>query len=515
MRKLIFCLLSLAIASPVHAGNWWVVETDHFVVQSEGEEAEVKEFGERLERYDMAMRFMQNMPADPGIANTRLTIYRFGEPSDIASVAGASGSGIAGFFIPRASGPVAFVPLRKERERGSVGTRSGTEHQLTGEGVLFHEYAHYFMMNYFAAAYPSWYVEGFAEVYGATELLDDGAFRIGGVAKHRGAELLWLPSYPMTKLFAPEKDKKGEDRYRNYSVGWLMTHYLTFDKSRQGQLKKYLDAMNQGKTSMDAATAAFGDLNQLGRDLRKYMNSRLMGMEVKPASFTPPKVTVREMTEAEQAIFRVRARSQAGVTKSAAKGVAADARQVAANYPNDVYVQTALAEAELDADNLDAADAAVNRALAVNPDALDALIFKGRIAMKRAEKDPAFFAQARTSFVKAYKVNGNDPEALILNYQTYDKAGGTIPESAIIGLERAYQFAPYDSDVRLLLTRQLLREGKSKSARIVIVPLAFAPHASKPQQAAEKIVEAIDANKTAEALAAADKQLNEDDKKKD
>lgn len=516
MRKILIGLLALSFAVPAQAADkWWVVETDHFVVHSEGDAAEVNEFGQQLERYDMAMRFMQGMPADPGVANTRLTIYRFGEPSDMATLAGASGSGIAGFFIPRASGPVAFVPLRKERVRGSIGTRSGGEHDLTGKGVLFHEYAHYFMMNYFAAAYPSWYVEGFAEVYGATEILDGGTFRIGGVAKHRGAELLWLPSYPMTKLFAAEKDKKGEDRYRNYSVGWLMTHYLTFGQSRQGQLKNYLNAMNQGKTSMEAATMAFGDLDVLGRDLRKYLTTRLMGKEVKPAAYTAPKITVREMTPAEQAIFRVRARSQAGVSKGAAKGVASDARSIAANYPNDLTVQVALSEAELDAGNLDAANAAADRAIAINPNSIDAWLFKGKVAMKRAAKDPTFYAQARTSFAKAYKINANAPEPLILNYLTYDKAGQTIPETAIIGLERAFEFAPYDSDVRLLLSRQLLREGKLKSARTVIVPLAFAPHASKPQETAEKMVEYIDANKTAEALAAANKQLNEEEKEKE
>lgn len=507
LRGIILGILLTVLSTPAVAKEWWVSESDHFVVYSEGTEAEVKEFSERLERVDMAMRFMQNMPIETGKYPVRLTIYRFGETNDIARLAGNIGSGVAGFFIPNAAGPVAFVPTKKSRDWGAAGTRRTDAVTLDIETVLFHEYAHYFMFQHFNAAYPGWYTEGFAEVYGVIQLMENGAFRLGAPAQHRGS-FLHNDSYHVRKLFQSAKDAKPEDSYRHYTVGWLLSHYLTFEESRKGQLKKYLDALNAGTSSQDAAVAAFGDLNTLNDDLRKYLNSNLKGIEVKPANYKTPDVQIRTMTPAEIAMFDVKIRSKRGVSKKNADGVASDAKRDAANFPNDAYAQTALAEALFDADDLEGAEAAADRAIAADSNAYHAYLYKGLIEMKRAEKDKSRYAEARKWFAKAYALNNNDAAALVYNYDAYYKEGGPIAESALIGLDRAYELAPYGQELRWKLTRQLLNENRLKSARVVIGPIAFSPHGGKVQEAAAEIVNNIDANKTAEALKIANEQIS-------
>lgn len=510
LRKLLL-LLALGTSSAAHA-EWWEAKTIHFTVYSEGEAPEAKRFAERLERFAMAMRTMQRMPVKTETHEEPLTIFRWGDISDIGELAGARG--VAGFFIPRASGSVAFAPAREGRDRsGSPGTRAERANGLAPETVLFHEYTHHFMMQYFPTAYPAWYIEGFAEVYATAELLDDGTFRIGLPANHRGVALLYDSPFPVKGLF--EEKVKPEDTRHYYSVGWLLTHYLSFTPERAQQLRKYLTEVSRGAPSKEAAVAAFGDLDALNEAVTKYRKNRLMGFEVKPAGYVPPAVEVRQLNASEEAMILTKMRSSVGVTKRSAGRVAHEARERAAPYPNDAFVQLALAEAEFDDENLAAADAAANRALAAQPDLTDAMVFKGMILMKGAEKDPTLYPKAREWFVKANQINPNDPQALIANYLTFDKAGAQIPEKAVIGLERAYQLAPFDPGVRFLLARQLLRENAPRPARSILSPVAFSPHGGKTKEAAAKIIESIDAGDAPGALALADKQVAKADGEED
>jgi tetratricopeptide (TPR) repeat protein len=514
MRYLYFALLALLFAAPAQA-EWWVAETDHFVVYSESNAKDARAFAENLERFARAMRTMQNMPITPGKKPGRVTIYRTGTMTDIGRLYGDASSGVAGFYIPRASGSVAFAPAREERSR-TPGVRDDDRQQLDSEGILFHEYAHSFMLQHFPAAYPAWYVEGFAEVYSTAKFLDNGVFRIGDPAYHRANQLLYDRPFPVKKLF--EAKVKPEDTRHYYSVGWLLTHYLTFSPHRRGQLQRYLEAVNKGVPSDAAARQTFGDLDALNDELMKYMNSRLIGVEVKPANYVPPRVDIRQLTDAEAAIMPLKIRSDRGVDKKSAIAVASDARERAQRYPNDPFVQTELAEAELDADNLAAAEAAAKRALAADPASVDALNFLGQTEMKRAEKDPSHYATARSWFVKANHEDPDNAEALVENYMAFDKSGKPVPELAIIGLEHAYELAPFDPGVRLVLARQLLRENRGKSARALLFPLAYSAHGEKIREAAEKMLASIERNDLKAAIATASEQIdkadNEDDGKK-
>src|SRR3546814_13365056 len=81
-----------------------------------------------------------------GAAN-RVQVYRTGDTDNIAVFAHASGSGVAGFYIPRAGNPVAFVPAR-ERIATSKGIQAGP--RLDIRPVMLHEYTHHFMLSNFS-----------------------------------------------------------------------------------------------------------------------------------------------------------------------------------------------------------------------------------------------------------------------------------------------------------------------------------------------------------------------------
>ena len=185
-------------------------------------------------------------------------------------------------------------------------------------------------------------------------------------------------------------------------------------------------------------------------------------------------------------------------------------------YPNSFAVQLALAEAELDAKNLDAADRAADAAIALNRDSAEAYYYKGKIGLERAKTDPRQYAAARAAFTKAYDIEADHPGPLIGNYVTFSKAGGAVPETAVVGLEQAYRLAPYDDDLRIILARQLLTENKFDVAKMLLLPLALSPHESKRGKAMDEVVDQIDASNRTQAIAKIDawtKKVEEDKNK--
>lgn len=526
MRLLIAAVLStVALATPAQA-EWWEAETDHFIVYSESAAANAKEFAEKMEQLDMSLRSLQNVKFSKVTSESqKLTVFRFGDTDNIGGLVGSSN--VAGFYIPRLGGSVAFTPVKSNTRNTSalLGSKLGAtgeseKKKLDAEKVLFHEYTHHFMFQHFDAAYPKWYSEGFAETVATIVMRPDGSFHIGDPPNYRSDALFnSMLNVSIERMLTAPNKPTGEDQYSWYSLGWLLNHYLTFEPSRQGQLKQYLRAIDSGTKPADAARQVFGDLGKLQRDVMKHKGGQLPGIDVKIANFSHPIAQMRRLTPDEEAIMKVRIRSGAGVNKKLAPKAAGDARAVAANYPNSYPVQLALAEAEFDLStfepaSLSKAEAAADRALAAKPDSVEAMVYKGRVLLERGKTDKSQLAEARKWFAKAYNLDKEHPAPLYYNYLTYYEAGGAIPESAIIGLEKAYDLALYDDELKLVLARQLLAEKKGPAARSILMPLAINPEFGDSYKKYAEVSDLIASQKVDEAYKLLASTMAEDERKR-
>lgn len=480
----------LASAAPVFAADSWVEATsDHFIVYSEGTEADARSLATNLERLDGALRMIRGLPADSKAlpASTKLTVYQFGETSDIGMLAGSRG--VAGFFVPRAGRSVAFVPLRQDREFGQ-GTRTDGK-AIDPARVLFHEYTHYFMYQHAAAAYPFWYSEGFAELFGTLQLTDTG-FNLGEPPEHRAATLKTM-AIDVRKLFDPPREGDYSMVLKQYAYGWLASSYLSFEPSRKGQLADYLRRLNAGEQNLVAADKAFGNLDILQKDLDAYRKGRVRAIGVTYSNYTPPKVAVRQMSDAETAQMRIQIRSNRGVTEREARGMVGTVRDLAAKYPDSLPVLLTATEAEFDAGNYDEAERLARRALGVDARSARAQLYLARIALKRAKDDPAQFRTARAAYIAANNIDHDQPEALAGYYLTYALSGEQAPEDALIGLDRAFDLAPFDTSIRTTLAHQLLVENRDKEALILIGTITNDPHSGKRAERYRALVDKLKA----------------------
>jgi tetratricopeptide (TPR) repeat protein len=488
-RLLRLAWLALLVFAPAAArAEWREASTRHFVVYSEGSAQSTRDFATKLEKFDKAMRLRLGLnDVDFGPAN-RVTVYIVDNVDAVRRLGRFGGnSSVYGFYSGRAGGSIAVVP----RLSGASALDPAT--------ILLHEYSHHIMMQNEAIAYPAWFREGFAEFNSTARFEKDGGLGFGAAANHRAWGLLGMSPLPIETLFAPNRRKLSQPEWEAtiYGRGWLLTHYLMFEPKRTGQLAKYIVALNSGQGSLEAARSAFGDLDALDRELKDYLRQRRIPYaRIKAEALTIPPVAMRNLRPGEAAIMDLRMRSRVGVTKDDAARVARELRKAAEPWPNDPAVQSALAEAEFDAGNLDAAQAAAGRAIAAEPNNVDALIYRARVAMERARAaaapDAAAWKEVRRLIALANRADPNDAEPLILFYQSFVAQGVAPTRNAVEGLLQAHELAPQDGGLRMTVARQLLVDGKNAEARRTLNPLAFDPHGGEAGQAVAAVIARLD-----------------------
>ena len=480
------------------AENWWRASSDHFVVYSQGTQDDARKLAISLERLDQAERYMRHLkPDERAIATSeKLTIYQFGETAAIGALYGEPY--VAGFFVSRPGNSVAFVPLRANRDGGSRVDNS--KYDLMPASVLFHEYTHYFMYQHAAAAYPIWYSEGFAELF-STLVIQPRGFVLGQVPAHRQLNLKY-ETMSIARLLNPPKDFGGLTVGDVYAGGWLMTSYLTFEPSRAGQLDDYLRRLNRGETKLDAAKNAFGDLSRLTSDIDAYRRGKSRIVEVKFTDYATPETQVSPVPADMGDAMMLRIRLDRGVTRKKANGVVPMARRLAARYPDNADISIMAADAELKADNVDEAEALGKRALAASPKSAQANMMLARIAMRRAQTDPAAFKAARAHYLASNHADDKNAEALYGYYLTFVLAGQQPTEDALIALEEAFRLAQFEDTIRETLVWQLLREDRMPEAQAVFGPLVNQQHAGKKaHERWDKVATQLNAGNKVEAMA--------------
>lgn len=424
MRKMIrmLAMFGALLASMPARAAWFEATTTHFVVDADAPEARVKDFASRLERFDAALRLLYNVADDPSRKSNRVRVFAT-DRSTIVDLCHGCPSQVAGFYNPHAGGSVIFTGSLESGQNRYV---------LNSQTILLHEYSHHFMYSNYPIAYPLWYSEGFAEFNSNVDFREDGSIDFGLPANYRGEAMGWYKNsgtgITLETVLDPGKTSQlsNETLEQIYDYGWLLTHYLMLDDKHRQQLGVYLAETNKGVASVAAAEHAFGDLRALGAALERYRTGRLLPPLRVPPGTAPVSVTVTALSPGAVSMMPVHMRSSAGVTKATAKGVARDAEIRVRNFPDDPRVQDELAEAEYDAENDDAADAAADRALKVDPRDTTALLYKGRVAIRRAQhaktSDAAAWQAARAWYIKA---NHADPDAalpLLLYFASYPLA---------------------------------------------------------------------------------------------
>lgn len=468
---LLFSFSALLLLPSTALADWHVAESEHFVIYADDSEKDIRRFSENLERFHSAMEFITARELETPSPSNRLTIYVVGSGREVRRLAGDKNSNVAGFYIPRAGGSVAFVQ--------DIRFRNGYPHFSTT--VLLHEYAHHFLASSSRYGLPRWMNEGAAEFFAAASFAKDGEVLIGRAAQHRASDFAFAADVSIEELFDYDlyQENRGRRHDAFYARSWLLFHYLTFSKERAGQLSAYQLALANGTAPVTAAQEAFGDFDQLQRELDRYLKQRLMTFVLGPELIDIGEVSIRKLSEGDAKVMPLVMRSKRGVNEEQAAELVVEIREVAQEFPKDAAVLAALAEAEYDSGNLDAAISAADRALAIDPTSRNALVQKGYALFAKAgdaEDADAAYNSAMVPFSQLNGLENDHPLPLMYYYRSFVERDEAPPQNARHALERASQLAPFDHSLAMNVAIMQAREGKVAIASRTLAPVAAAPH---------------------------------------
>lgn len=465
-----------ALATPAQA-NWLRADTDNFIIYSESSERSLREFAENLQRFDATLRLRLKVAG--GKEPNRLTIYLVPRAADAGRLAsGKGGSSIAGFYSPDLEGVYAVSHREVIEFKGTSASQQ----------TLFHEYTHHFMKRYFGAAFPAWFVEGFAEFYSTTDFTGKGQYQVGRPAYFRAHGLLNMPRIPVEKLLLqqPREMRSSGQMDVYYGRAWLLTHMLYYDPDRAGQLTAYIEAINRGEEGEKAAVAAFGDLAALDRDLQRYLGRSLAFRTSADPIPIPGEIVVTVLSSAEDALVPWRLERQSARDKERLAEVRDALRKLSEVHGGaaNVWYELARAEWDMGDEKRDAATAraAAEKAVAIDPKHVRANVLLGEMMIHDLGKqdDPSTedWAAARKPIILANRTDPDDPVPLYAYYNSFLEQGMAPPKIAIAGLERAFALAPENPGVRINYAFALARGGDVDRATRLAKVVAFDPHDS-------------------------------------
>lgn len=487
-------LMSIGLIAGPASAEWLEAKNARFVIYGNVSAKEMARFADRLARFDAVMHRL--IPGPEGTSG-QLTIYMVDSTGDVRRLSNGGPSRIAGYYSASASGAYAVTP------------RTTDTPEFTQQ-VLFHEYVHHVTLGANQGYYPSWAAEGLAELFGTAVIMADGGVRVGMPNNARAYSILSNLPMPVSTLLAdrPVKDPEAVDQ--KYGRAWLLVHYLMLGGAPRGSFEQYIKLINDGVPQAEAATKAFGDVDKLDAALNRYRNGKLRTPIFAAADLQIDQPVIRQLDAGEAAMMPLRVRSATGVDAREASELVGPARRTAAEFPKHPWVQRVLAEIEFDAGNDAEAEAACDAALAIKPTDVDALLYKGRIHVRRLAKDKAATAaqwrEARSWFLKANKIDPDLALAYVLFYNSFRTARERPTANAVTGLLLAEAMVPQDNALRWQVAQAMIEKGDLTAARASLRPIAYSPHAGA-ENPARALLAVLDANPTPEAVRSAVEDL--------
>jgi tetratricopeptide (TPR) repeat protein len=341
--------------------------------------------------------------------------------------------------------------------------------------VLKHEYVHFLIHNRDRLLYPTWFDEGFADLL-ATLRVKNGTLEYG---KPMDARIGWLVNAPWlsykTVLNARDTGDFGRDRGAQfYAQSWLLVHYLNIanpDFSRKGT--DFLERREQGEPVESAFGAAFGiQVSSLSVKLQRYLSK----LPYYKGKLTKPLPTVEAKT---RPLGRSEIAAQLGVLALRTQGAEAAEHYFEAALaadPNYGSALTGVGDVHKFAGRFEQAKPYYEKAIALEPDdenhELDYAEYFLDLATRESEREGAQdserireqLVEARRHFMRAYKLNPENPEVLALNGATY-LFDGEDAAKGLESLEAAHEMLPSQAEIRHLLARGYIAAGETEKAR--------------------------------------------------
>ena len=533
--------------------DWRMAETPHVVVFSRGDEDELAATAESLEKLHFLLSVVTGRAGEPD-ETIKVAVTMIGDAGDFEQLRLTDLRWQYGpfpqafentiYFDPRAEGSVIATtktdvnlilrhsqgrPTRRDCETrfndlmgGIVLTPKGEFGEVdvdqwlsqmpvnelafcqSAQSRLYSAFAQNFLMTYYPAAYPRWFLQGFGEMF-ATMVTGEGYVEYGHVPSGYFETMEHFGDYPVSRVL-DGRYLSGQGKSWTPYHAWRMVHLLYFSEEWKPRLRAYLDAVAQGQETADAA-ALLGDPDELQNAVYFY---RARKMEYERLDFPQALVTipsVRRLTRAEAGIVRGRLElgARIEVPDEGARGRDAalarreswleSLRENAERYPALQENHLLLAEAECKAGNPQRCLVSAEAVLERNANDTRALVWKGTALAGLAATSPAMerdgrLREARRFIARANRTAPDDILPLIAFYDSFAGSGEPATDVAVGGLYMVVEAAPAAPAPRLALGRELITRDFEEEARERLLPVAKGAFETPEKEPAADLLDA-------------------------
>jgi Flp pilus assembly protein TadD len=471
--------LTLFAATPA-AAIWRKAESENFILYSRADEKKIREQITLLEDYHNFLRLLTGV-SDPPSPN-KLPVYLVRGRAELRSVRNLP-KDAAGFYSSSSSGIAAFSDDKGARD--------------SAEQILLHEIAHHFMLQYRPAAYPAWFIEGFAE-YVMTAKFEPDQIEYGLHSEMRTSWLShkrWLPWERV--LFSPVQHK-GADGALYYGQSWLLTHFIMQDSARRAKFTAYLRTVTDGTDPKTAFKDQFGDINALDRAVDSYASKGLPYIRMKRASASvAPAMRIEELPASADDLLLSDAAMQIGVLGDSGPFLQR-IRAEATKYGSDPYARRVLAKAETLYGDKAKGEKLLDELLATGSGDAELLYLRGMRHLLAGRDDEGarerHFKLARPWFVKAHKADPNHFQTLARYAESLSNDGRFNSDNTMNVVLLAHELAPQVSELRMNAANLLILRKHYEAAEQLLLPLAADPHNPSLATAAQRMIAKARAN---------------------
>lgn len=485
--------------------EWLKAETKHFIIYGDTSERSMRAYAEKVERFDTFLRTYYPVQSEYEIP--KLEIYLANGRRDMLRAEPRIGPSVAGFYSPN-SGRIHAVVNAESRG---------------GDLTLFHEYGHHFMYQMAANAYPSWFVEGFAEYYSTADVRPD-RIQFGRHDEGRMTYFVQLPANswaPMADVLQWKISDSG--RYRAgdyYAQAWGLTHYFMSTPERTRMLGLYLAAVTNGEDSVQAMERITGrSTSQLQDDMRLYLSGAIQ-VHTPQIQFPTPEVAVSRLSREQAELLWLDLRLDREPVKVEVADPPEGETDRARQRREMLIRESAEDRAQLIQDALGAGIGSGNELLRLR------VVARGhRLAgnsregfrvlephLTRDQVDPDLLRLAAELLMdetdqdtEASEARGNRREAITylarsldadpLNFLTYRALNetrrgepGYPSDNDISTLDVAFKLAPQSFDIRMRLAQAYMSRARYDEAIEVLRPVANSPHGGSWSRRAKALV---------------------------
>lgn len=373
----------------------------------------------------------------------------------------------------------------------------------SAESRLYAGFAQNYLMTYFPAAYPRWFLQGFGEMF-ATMKAGDDFVEYGHLPPgfSQVMEHYQYNGYPIVEIL--DGRYLSGRRYWTPHHAWRLVHFLYFSDEWKPRLHNYLGAIASG-ADLQSAANALGDPAELQKAVTFYRGRKLQAERMSFPAEHAPEPTVRRMTRAEAGLIRGRLELGARIEVPAEDGPERSSalarrsvwlnqlRENARRFPKLIEHQLLLAEAECRSGNSQECLAAAERAIALSRTDTTALVWKGTALAQLAVRAPAAERQrrlkeARRIIAQANRLDTDGILPLIAFYNSFAVAGGQAPDNAVEAVAKVVHSSPAAPSPRLKLGEEFIKRDLKDAARNTLLPVAKGAFETPEQPAADALL---------------------------